>query len=143
MLKIRLQRVGRKNISTFRVVITDSKNSTKSGKYLEVLGSYDSVHKTFEVNAEQVRYWISKGAQLSETLHNLFVSKKIIDGKKINVLPLKKKTLKRKELKAKAGEKKTAPATAQTPTAPAEAKTEEKVSEVVSVGAKVESKVGA
>ena len=134
MLKIRLQRVGRKNISTFRVVITDSQNSTKSGKYLAVLGSYDPIHKTFEANAEQIRYWISKGAQLSETLHNLFISKKIIDGKKINVLPLKKKTLKRKELKAKASEKKATAPVAGTATiaTPAEPKVEAKVEAIPS-----------
>ena len=38
MLKIRLQRVGRKAEPTFRLVLTDSKNSTKSGKYIETLG---------------------------------------------------------------------------------------------------------
>lgn len=128
MLKIRLQRVGRRNISAFRVVITDSQNSAKSGKYLEVLGNYDPVHKTFEAKAERIRYWISKGAQLSETLHNLFVSKKIIDGKKINVLPLKKKTLKRKDLKIKAGEKKSAaPVAGEAQTTPVESKVEVKV----------------
>ena len=41
MLKIRLQRVGRKHEPAFRLVLTDSKNSTKSGKFLEVLGSHD------------------------------------------------------------------------------------------------------
>ncbi|MFZ2523132.1 MAG: 30S ribosomal protein S16 [Minisyncoccia bacterium] len=42
MLKIRLQRVGRKHEPVFRLVLTDSKNSTKSGKYLENLGNYDA-----------------------------------------------------------------------------------------------------
>jgi ribosomal protein S16 len=37
MLKIRLQRVGRKHEPTFRVVLTDSQNSTKSGRMLEIL----------------------------------------------------------------------------------------------------------
>lgn len=112
MLMIRLQRVGRKNVATFRVVLTDSKNSTKSGKYLEVLGSYDPVNKVKEVDADRVKYWISKGAKTSETMHNFLVTKKIIEGKKVNVLPKKAKTLKRKELKTQASEKKTAtPAT--------------------------------
>ena len=42
MLKIRLQRVGRKHEPVFRVVLTDSKNGPKSGKYLEMLGTYDT-----------------------------------------------------------------------------------------------------
>ncbi|MDO8591020.1 MAG: 30S ribosomal protein S16, partial [bacterium] len=88
MLKIRLQRVGRKHIPTFRVVLTDSRNSTKSGRFLEILGSYDSRKDDSKiVDAERVKYWISKGAQLSGTLHNFFVHTKIIEGKKINVLP--------------------------------------------------------
>ena len=40
MLKVRLQRIGRKNDPSFRVVLTDSKNSTKSGKFLEILGNF-------------------------------------------------------------------------------------------------------
>jgi len=89
MLKIRLQRVGRKHEPTFRVVLTDSKNSTKSGKIHEVLGSYDPRKKTEVFNGERIKEWMSKGAQLSGTLHNLLISHNIISGKKINVLPRK------------------------------------------------------
>jgi small subunit ribosomal protein S16 len=91
MLMIRLQRVGRKNEPTFRVVVTDSKNSTKSGKSLETVGSYDSRRgENAEFKIEKIKHWMSKGAKLSETLHNMLVSKKLIEGKKINVLPKKK-----------------------------------------------------
>lgn len=97
MLKIRLQRVGRKNVPTFRVVLTDSKNSTKSGRFLEVLGSYDPRDdKSKIVDGDRVKYWISKGAQLSGTLHNFMVHTKVIQGKKINVLP-KKRPIKKEE----------------------------------------------
>lgn len=90
MLAIRLQRVGKKNEPTFRIVLTDSKNSTKSGKFLEVLGSYDARDKNeTRINEERVKHWISQGAKLSDTVHNLFVNKKVITGKKINVLPKK------------------------------------------------------
>ncbi len=96
MLKIRLQRVGRKHEPTFRLVLTDSKNGPKSGKSLEVLGSFDSRRdndiKQFDV--EKVKYWISKGAQISDTVHNFLVGKKVIAGKKKNVLPLKKAIVK-------------------------------------------------
>jgi hypothetical protein len=44
---------------------------------------------------------MSKGAQTSGTMHNFLVHDKVIEGKKINVLPKKKPTVKRKELKAK------------------------------------------
>lgn len=90
MLMIRLQRTGRKNEPTFRVVLTDSKNGPKSGKSLEVLGSYDSRRGDKAViDADRVKYWMSQGAKTSGTIHNLLVSKKLIDGKKINVLPKK------------------------------------------------------
>lgn len=90
MLKIRLQRVGRKHEPTFRVVLTDSQNSTKSGRMLEVLGSHDPRHKEkTALDADRIKYWISKGAKVTDTMHNMLVSKKIIEGKKINVLPRK------------------------------------------------------
>lgn len=89
MLKIRLQRVGRVNVPTFRLVLTDSKNSTKSGKYLEVLGSYDPVNDVKEVKVDRVKHWMSHGAKLSDTVHNWLIEKKVIPGKKINTLPKK------------------------------------------------------
>ena len=116
MLPIRLQRVGRKNEPVFRLVVTDSQNSPKSRNYLEVLGSYDSRRgEKAEFNAEQIKAWIAKGAQTSETVHNLLVSKKIITGKKINVLPLK--TAIKKDVPAEAA----APAAAPAPAAEAPA----------------------
>src|SRR3989344_3521750 len=101
MLKIRLQRIGRKNDPAFRVVLTDSKNSTKSGKFLEIVGTYDPKAGKTNFKTERIKYWMSKGAKLSDTMHNFMIHEKVISGKKINVLPKKKPTKKRKELKAK------------------------------------------
>lgn len=106
MLKIRLQRIGRKNDPAFRAVLTDSKNSTKSGRFLEILGTYNprmnkTGEKRFNFENDRIKYWIGKGAQCSDTMHNFLVHDKVIEGKKINVLPKKKPTQKRKELKAK------------------------------------------
>lgn len=101
MLKIRLQRIGRKNDPSFRAVLTDSKNSTKSGKFLEIVGTYNPKAGETTFKAERIKYWISKGAKLSDTMHNFLVHQKVIEGKKVNVLPKKSPTIKRKELKAK------------------------------------------
>ena len=101
MLKIRLQRIGRKNDPAFRAVLTDSKNSTKSGKFLEILGNYNPKAGVTKFDTERIKYWLSKGAQASPTMHNFLVHSKAIEGKKKNVLPKKKPTLKRKELKGK------------------------------------------
>ncbi|MEK7556300.1 MAG: 30S ribosomal protein S16 [Patescibacteria group bacterium] len=89
MLKIRLQRVGKKHDPSFRLVLTDSKNGPQSGKFLEVLGSYNARFGKPEIKGDRVTYWISKGAQVSDTVHNLLINEKIIEGKKINVLPRK------------------------------------------------------
>ncbi len=90
MLKIRLQRTGRKNEPTFRLVLTDSKNSAKSGRFLEVLGNFDSRKgEKAEFKGERISHWMSVGAQVSDTVHNLLVDKKLVSGKKINKLPKK------------------------------------------------------
>jgi small subunit ribosomal protein S16 len=101
MLKIRLQRIGRKNDPAFRVVLTDSKNSAQSGRFLELVGSYNPKKGETAFNGERIKYWIKNGAQLSDTVHNFLVKENIIDGKKKNVLPKKKPTVSRKEAKAK------------------------------------------
>ena len=101
MLKIRLQRIGRKNDPAFRAVLTDSKNSTKSGKFLEIVGTYNPKSGDTTFKTDRIQYWVSKGAQLSDTMHNFMVHQKVVEGKKRNVLPKKQPTIKRKELKAK------------------------------------------
>ena len=98
MLKIRLQRIGRKNDPAFRVVLTDSRNSTKSGKFLEILGTYNPKAGQTNFKIDRIKYWISEGVKTSDTMHNFLVHQKIIEGKKINVLPKKHPTQKRKEL---------------------------------------------
>jgi small subunit ribosomal protein S16 len=90
MLIIRLQRVGRKNDPSFRVVVTDSKNGPRSGRSLEVLGAYNPRRDEGTVlKADRIKRWMEHGAQVSPTVHNLLISKSIITGKKINVLPRK------------------------------------------------------
>jgi small subunit ribosomal protein S16 len=120
MLMIRLQRVGRKHEPTFRVVLVDSKRSTKSGQALEVLGNHDTrkAKNNSNVDGDRIKYWISKGAQLSDTMRNLLISKKIITGKKVNALPKKrpiKKELTPEEKKAAEAPKAEAPAPAAEP----------------------------
>jgi|SRR3989344_3947529 len=85
MLKIRLQRVGRKHEPSFRLVLTDSKNSTKSGRFGELLGSYDARKTTEAFNGERIKYWLSRGVSLTPSVNNLLIKKGVIRGKKINV----------------------------------------------------------
>ncbi|MEK7509467.1 MAG: 30S ribosomal protein S16 [Patescibacteria group bacterium] len=94
MLKIRLQRTGRTNDPSYRVVVTEHTNSTKSGRAVEALGSYNPKSKERILNEERIKYWLSVGAQASGTMHNMLISLGIISGKKINVLPKKTVALK-------------------------------------------------
>ncbi len=113
MLKIRLQRTGRKHEPTYRLVLADSKSSAKSGKYLEMLGNYDSRHgEKSAINSERVLHWLSVGAQASITVHNMLIDRKIITGKKINKLPLKS------PIKKEVAEEKTATPAEETAVAP-------------------------
>lgn len=90
MLKIRLQRVGRKNDPSFRVVVTESTRGPKSGRMVEALGFHNPREKgSTHFVSERILHWISQGAQVSTTVHNLLVDQKILNAKKRNALPRK------------------------------------------------------
>lgn len=96
---MRLQRTGRKNEPYFRVVLGEHTNSAQSGKFIEILGSYDPKAGVVSVKEDRIKYWLSKGAQASGTVHNFLVDKKLTDGKKINVMPKRTKQVKKEEAK--------------------------------------------
>lgn len=97
MLKIRLQRTGRKNDPHFRLIVTESILKPKTSQFTEIVGTYNVKAGIFEAKADRVKYWMSVGAQVSPTVHNLLISKGVIEGKKINVLPKKKPVVKEKK----------------------------------------------
>lgn len=74
MVKIRLQKLGRRNRSFFRIVATDARTK-RQGNYLEKLGTYDPIEKLAEkavvVNTERVKHWVDQGAQATEAVVNL------------------------------------------------------------------------
>lgn len=82
MLKIRLARVGKRGHATFRIVVTEHTRPPKSGSLVS-LGSYDPHTNTVRVEAERLKFYLSKGAKASPTLHNLLVEQKVIEGKKV------------------------------------------------------------
>jgi small subunit ribosomal protein S16 len=98
MLKIRLQRTGRKNDPHFRLIVTESTLKPKTSQFNEIVGTYNVKAGIFEAKADRVKHWIGMGAQVSPTVHNLLISKGVLEGKKVNVLP--KKTPQAKEKKA-------------------------------------------
>lgn len=93
MVKLRLQRVGRRNDPSFRIVAQDSRVAPDS-KVLEILGFYNPRLKQKGLKKDRIEYWLAHGAQTSGTVHNLLVSEGIIAGPKRNVVRRTKAKLK-------------------------------------------------
>ena len=76
-VKIRLKRVGAKNKPAFRIVVADGR-SPRDGRFIEELGTYAPRKKGDNVtmDLDRVKYWLSKGAQPSETVAS-FIKKAI------------------------------------------------------------------
>jgi len=89
MLTIRFARVGKTNKAQFKIMLQES-TVAPGGRHVEILGSYDPHRKVAVLKEERIKYWLSKGAQASDTVYNLLVSKKIISDKK-RVVKLPKK----------------------------------------------------
>ena len=71
MLTIRLARIGKKKQPFYRVVVTE-KTRPRNGRFVEIVGTYDPAQKpaTVDLNRERVDYWLSKGAQPSDTVRS-------------------------------------------------------------------------
>lgn len=72
MLVIRLQRTGRENTPTYRIVVSEKARSAKKGQH-EIIGHYlaNRAESVFKCDTERVAYWVSKGAQPSDTMARL------------------------------------------------------------------------
>ena len=72
MVKIRLSRVGGTNQRKYRIIVADEQRA-RNGRFLEVLGTLDETVKPKEIvlNKEKYDFWISKGAQPTETVFKL------------------------------------------------------------------------
>jgi len=133
MLMIRFQRIGRTNDPAFRIVVLEKERAAKSGNIVELLGTYNPKSKALTLNDESVKEWIAKGAQPTDSIHNLLVNKGVITGKKVNVLP-RKSPIKKEEAAAAA-----APVVAAAPVTEAvEAPTEAEVAAEAEPAAPVE-----
>ena len=89
MLAIKLKRVGKKHQASFRLVVLPKKSKLQ-GKFIEDLGWYNPHTRDRNFKGERISYWISVGAQPTDTVHNLLVDEKIIKEKKIPVHKTKK-----------------------------------------------------
>ena len=130
---MRLQRVGRKNDPSFRIVVTDKRTSVKSDRHIDRLGSYNPKLNHIQLDTVKAKEWLAKGVQPSDTMHNILVSQKVIDARKRNVLPRKSPIIDEAAVK-KAAEEAAAKAEAE---AAAKAAAEAPVVEVAEVEAEV------
>jgi small subunit ribosomal protein S16 len=81
MLKIRLQRIGRKKKPYYKIVVADSR-SPRDGKYTEQIGTYSPLlsredEKRILINTERASYWLNCGAQPTERVEKFFNNLKI------------------------------------------------------------------
>ncbi len=72
MVKIRLRRMGAKKAPYYRIVVADSR-APRDGRCIEEIGSYDPLHEDnmITVDLERAKYWISNGAQPTDTVRAL------------------------------------------------------------------------
>lgn len=109
---MRLQRVGRRNDPSYRIVVTDKRTGPKSDKHVDRIGSYDPKINHIKIDADKAKEWLAKGVQPSDTMYNLLISQNVIEGKKRNVLPKKSPIIDEEALKAEAEAKAAAEAEA-------------------------------
>ena len=81
-VKMRLKRFGRKKSPTYRLVVAES-STPRDGYVLDEIGVYNPVKQPtlFEFNKERVEYWLSVGAQTTETVERLLGQEGIIEVK--------------------------------------------------------------
>ena len=67
-----MKRVGAKNAPVFRIVVADGR-SPRDGKFIEEIGTYQPLKKgdNFSLKLDRAQYWVSKGAQPSDTVASL------------------------------------------------------------------------
>ena len=90
MLTIKLSRIGKKKTPIYRIIISE-KARDPYGNALEILGTYNPFTKELIAKNDRINYWISKGAQMTPTVNNLLVEKKVVKGEKVTASKAGKK----------------------------------------------------
>jgi len=83
VVRIRMKRMGRRHVPFYRINAIE-KTTKRDGKVLENLGWYNPVAtddaKKIHLDEERVKYWLSMGAQPSDTMMDVLVKRNIVDG---------------------------------------------------------------
>ncbi len=120
MLSIRLTRVGKKKAPVYRIVVMP-KHTDPWALTTEILGHYNPRTKEFVAKTDRVKYWLAQGAQATDSIWNLLVDQKVIEGKKRGTSHISKTHAVKLETKAAESKKKSEDAAAKA----AEAKVKE------------------
>lgn len=84
MVRIRMQRGGRRHVNYFRINAIE-KRVKRDGKVLENLGWYNpqakDKAKQLELNIDRIKHWLSVGAQPSDTVLHMLIKANVIEGK--------------------------------------------------------------
>ncbi len=77
MVRIRMARFGAKKKPFYRIVVADQE-SKRDGRFIEIVGTYapKDPTKKCELKRDRIAYWISKGAQTSDTVGQLLKKNK-------------------------------------------------------------------
>lgn len=99
MLTIRLSRVGKRKQPIYRLIVSE-KGRDPWGRSLEIIGNYNPRSTPPQINFknDRITYWLSKGAQASDTVWNMLVDLKLVEGEKRQKINISKR---RKEKIAK------------------------------------------
>nr|WP_027334735.1 30S ribosomal protein S16 [Mycoplasmopsis felifaucium] len=88
MVKIRLKRLGSKFNACYKIVVADAR-APRDGRFIEAIGQYNPHTKAFVINEEATIQWIKNGAQITQTVFNLFrqhnLNEKFKNAAKANV----------------------------------------------------------
>lgn len=89
MIKLRLRRMGSKKRPFYRIVVAEH-SSPRDGRFIEIVGHYNPLTEpaTVVVKAERAQYWLSVGAQPTETVAGLLKRAGVTgDGAKVEAAP--------------------------------------------------------
>ena len=90
MLSIRLTRTGKTHSPHYRIIVQE-KRSKLGGKSVDIIGHYHPVQadKLLMIDKEKANLWLSRGAQASDTVTNLFVKEGIFTSERKIARPVK------------------------------------------------------
>lgn len=77
MVRIRLQRFGRKKDPFYRIVAADSR-SPRDGKFIEIIGYYEPKKKILKIDKERYLDWLRKGAQPTDIVYAIVKNFKVV-----------------------------------------------------------------